>query len=48
VVTSTLNKIGLALHCHGEPKIRKWKMEEDEDTRRKKGWFPQALADLQK
>jgi len=29
--------MGLALHCHEEPKLTKWKMEEDEDTRRRKG-----------
>jgi len=29
--------MGLALYCHGEPKLKKWKMEEDEDTRRRKG-----------
>jgi len=25
VATSTPNKMGLALHCHGEHKITKWK-----------------------
>jgi len=29
--------MGLALHCHREPKLTKWKMEEYEDTRRRKG-----------
>ena len=37
MVTYTPNKRGLVLHCHGEPKLTKWKMEEDEDTRRRKG-----------
>jgi len=37
MATSNCNKMGLALHCHGEPKLTKWKMEEDEDTRKRKG-----------
>jgi len=43
----TPTKMGLALHCHGELKLTKWKMEEGGDTKRKMELFPQALADLQ-
>jgi len=39
--------MSLALHCHGELKLTKWKMEEGGDTKRKMELFPQALADLQ-
>jgi len=37
VVASTLNKMGLALHCHGEHKLTKMEVEEGGDTKRKKG-----------
>jgi len=39
--------MGLALHCRGERKLTNGEMEEERDTKRKKGWFPQALIDLQ-
>jgi len=39
--------MGLALHRHEEPKLIKWKMKEEGDTKRKKRCFPQALADPQ-
>ena len=43
----TPTKMGLALHCHGDLKLRNRRMEEKGDTKRKKESFPQALPDLQ-
>ena len=39
--------MGLALHCHGELKLKNGRKGRERDTRRKMELFPQALALLQ-
>ena len=39
--------MGLALHCHGELKLKNGRDERERDTKRKMELFPQALALLQ-
>jgi len=39
--------MGLALHCHGELKLKNGRDGRERDTKRKMELFPQALALLQ-
>ena len=47
VATSSPNKMGLALYCHGEHKYTKWRWKKEEIQRGRRVCSCQALADLQ-